>query len=214
MVPSVGDAYLDSLRLAEFPHILVDVDTDDRRSWSVGSTNWQGAYDAVSYLLELNHRRIGMITDQPGLSVSERRLEAYKAALQDHGIEFDPALVQRDNYMAPYTGWLVEALLALDDPPTAIFTTGDTAAIQAMETLRLKHIRVPQDISVLGFDDILQASTVSPALTTVYHPMYEMGRVAAEILLEQIETPGLPPKQIRLKTRLIIRESCAPRRKA
>jgi LacI family transcriptional regulator len=82
-----------------------------------------------------------------------------------------------------------------------------------METLRLKNIHVPQDISVLGFDDISQASTVSPALTTVNHPMYEMGKVAVEVLLEQIKTPGLPPKQVQLETRLIIRESCAPRRK-
>ncbi len=211
VVPSVGSAYLDSLRSAEFPHVLVDVDSDEQKSWSVGSTNWQGAYDATSYLLELNHRRIAMITDQPGLSVSERRLKGYKAALKAHGIDFDPVLVQRDNYMSPYTGRLVEALLALDDPPTAIFTTGDTAALQTMETLRLKGIRVPQDVSVLGFDDISQASTVSPGLTTVYHPMYEMGRVAVEALLEQIDTPGLPPRHIRLETRLIIRESCAAR---
>ena len=211
VVPSVGDAYLDTLRSAEFPHVLVDVDTDDHKSWSVGSANWQGAYDATTYLLGLNHRRIGMITDQPGLSVSERRLEGYKAALKTHGVDFDPALIQRDNYMSPYTGRLVEALLALDDPPTAFFTTGDAAALQVMETLRLKNIRVPQDISVVGFDDISQASTVSPSLTTVCHPMYEMGKVAVEILLEQIEQPGLPPKHIQLETGLIIRESCSPR---
>jgi len=211
IVPSVGDSYLEPLRSADFPHVLVDVDTDNLNSWSVGSTNWQGAYGATNYLLELNHRRIGIITDQEGLSVSERRLEAYKAALKSHGVKFDHALVQRDDYASPFTGHLVEALLSLDDPPTAIFTTCDAAALQVMETLRLKNIRVPHDISVVGFDNIYQASIASPGLTTVLHPMYAMGRTAAEILLEQIKKPGLSPKHIQLETQLIIRESCAAR---
>ena len=166
----------------------------------------------MHYLIELNHRRIAIIADQPGLSVSSTRLEAYKEALQAHSIEFDPDLVQRDNFMAPYTWRLVENLLNLDDPPTAIFTTGDHQAIQIIQTLRLKNIRVPEEISVLGFDDIPQASTISPSLTTVYHPMYEMGRVATETLLEQIDNPGAAPKHIQLETKLIIRESCAHRR--
>jgi LacI family transcriptional regulator len=177
----------------------------------VGCANWQGAYDAVTYLLELGHRRIGIVTDQPFVSASERRLAAYKAALEAYGVPFDPALVQRDNYMSPNTGRLVEALLALDDPPTAIFATSDAAALQTLETLRLKNIRVPQDISVLGFDDVSQASTVTPGLTTVHHPMYEMGRAAAEALLEQLDTPGLPSRHIRLETRLVLRDSCARR---
>ena len=211
VVPSVGDAYLDTLRSSNFPHVLVDVDDVDDMSWSVGSTNWQGAFDATTYLLKLNHRRIAVIADQPGLSVSNTRLEAYKAALKAHGINVDPALIQRDNFMAPYTWRLVETLLDLTDPPTAIFTFGDWQAIQVIQTLRLKNIRVPEDISVVGFDDVPQASTISPGLTTVYHPMYEMGRVATETLLELINSPGLAPQHIQLETKLIVRESCAPR---
>jgi LacI family transcriptional regulator len=211
VVPSVGNAYLNTLQSANFPHVLVDVDMGDPKSWSVGTTNWQGAFDATTYLLELKHERIGLITDQPELSVSRSRLEGYKAALKSYGIDFDPALVREDNYMAPYTWRLVESLLALDNPPTAIFTTGDMAAVHVMETLRLKNIRVPQDMSVVGFDDVPQASATSPALTTVYHPLYEMGRVAAKTLLEQIEKPGLQPRHIQLETRLRIRESCALR---
>jgi LacI family transcriptional regulator len=211
VVPSVGDSYLDALQSGNFPHVIVDVDNGSDKSWSVGTTNWQGAYDATTYLLGLKHRRIALITDQPELSVSRSRLEGYKAALKAQGIEFDPALVQRDNYLSPYTWRLVEALLTLADPPTAIFTTGDTAAVHVMETLRLKNIRVPQDMSVVGFDDVPQASITSPGLTTVYHPLYEMGRVAAETLLEQIEKPGLSPRHIQLETKLVIRESCAVR---
>jgi LacI family transcriptional regulator len=210
VVPSVGAAYLDALRSEGFPHVLVDVDNDDNKSWSVGITNWQGAYDATEYLLQLNHRRIAIITDQPELSVSQSRLEGYKAALKCYDVDFDPALVQVDNYIAPYTWRLVESLLALEHPPTAIFTTGDMVALHVMETLRLKNIRVPQDISVFGFDDIPQASTVIPRLTTVYHPLYEMGQAAVHALFEQIEHPEALPQHIQLETRLEIRESCLP----
>ena len=211
VVPSVGDTYLDTLRAAKFPHVLVDVDASDYESSSVGSTNRQGAFDGTTYLLDLNHRRIGLITDQPELSVTQSRQAGYQAALEARGVPFDPALVQRDNYLFPYTGRLVEALLALPDPPTAFFTFGDAAALQVMETLRLKHIRVPEDISVVGFDDVSQAARATPALTTVYHPMLEIGRAAAELLLEQIARPNLPPRHIQLETRLIIRDSCAYR---
>lgn len=212
VVPSVGDSYLDTLRAAHFPHVLVDVDVrDDYESCSVGSTNWQGAYDGTGYLLDLNHRRIGLITDQPELSVTQSRLAGYKAALEARGVPYDPMLVQRDNYLFPYTGRLVESLLALDDPPTAIFTFGDAPALQVMETLRLKNIRVPQDISVMGFDDLPQAARATPGLTTVYHPMLEIGRVAAELLLEQIENPDVTPKHVQLATQLIIRDSCTAR---
>jgi LacI family transcriptional regulator len=213
VVPSVGDTYFDALQSANFPYVLVDVDRGDDKSWSVGTTNWQGAYDATTYLLGLNHERIALITDQPELSVSQSRLEGYKAALAAHNIAFDRALVREDNYMAPYTWRLVESLLALDEPPTAIFTTGDMAAVHVMETLRLKNIRVPEDVSVVGFDDVPQASAITPRLTTVYHPLYEMGRVAATTLLEQIEKPGLPPRHIQLETQLRIRHSSAPRTK-
>jgi LacI family transcriptional regulator len=209
VVPSVGDFYLDTLRSANFPHILVDVDTSDEKSWSVGITNWQGAYDATTYLLELNHQRIAIITDQPELSVSRSRLDGYKAALQACGINFDPALVQVDNYLSPYTWRLVETLLTLANPPTAIFTTSDIAALHVIEALRLRNIRVPEDISIIGFDDVPQASASSPGLTTVYHPLYEMGRIAAHNLLEQIRNPGLLPKHIQLETKLRIRGSCA-----
>jgi LacI family transcriptional regulator len=83
-------------------------------------------------------------------------------------------------------------------------------ALHVMETLRLKNIRVPQDISVFGFDDIPQASTVIPRLTTVYHPLYEMGQAAVHALFEQIEHPEALPQHIQLETRLEIRESCLP----
>jgi LacI family transcriptional regulator len=211
VVPSIGESYLDALRESNFPHVMVDVDRSDGKSWSVGITNWQGAHDATRYLLELGHRRIAIVTDQLELSTSSSRLAGYQAALDEYGVPFDPELAHEDNFMFPYTRKLTEALLRLSAPPTAIFTTGDLSALRIMEALRLHHVRVPEDISLVGFDDIPQASNVYPRLTTIHHPIYEMGQVAVRVLLEQIQNPDLPPQHIQLETRLEIRESCLPR---
>ena len=210
VVPSLGEAYLEALQEAHFPHVLVDVDEGYSQSWSVGITNWQAAYDATRYLLELNHRRIAIVTDQMELSTSASRLAGYKAALEAYGIPYDPDLVQEDNYMFPYTRRLTEELLQLSNRPTAIFTTGDPAAIRVMETLRLHGLQIPQDMSLIGFDDVPQAVTVYPRLTTVHHPLNEMGQEAVRVLLQQIENPDAPPQHIQLETKLVTRESCLP----
>ena len=210
VVPTIGESYLDALRASNYPHVMVDVDGSDGKSWSVGISNWQGAYDATRYLLELKHRRVAIITDQLELSNSSPRLAGYKAALASCGVPFDPDLVKEDNYMFPYTRTLTEELIKLSDPPTAIFTTGDQAAFRVLETLRMNGLRIPEDMSVVGFDDVPQASTVYPGLTTVHHPLYEMGEMAVRIVLEQIQNSGLPPQHVQLETRLEIRESCMP----
>ena len=210
LVPSIGEPYLDGLRASNFPHVMVDVDCGDGKSWSVGITNWQGAFDATRYLLQLNHRRIAIVTDQLELSTSSSRLAGYKAALAAYDVPFDPDLWVEDNYMFPHTRPLIERLFQLPDPPTAIFTTGDLAALRIMDILRLHDLRVPQDISLVGFDDVPQAIAAYPPLTTIHHPLYEMGQTAARILLEQIEIPGLLAQHIELPTRLVVRESCLP----
>lgn len=209
VVPTIGESYLDALREANFPHVMVDVDNSDGKSWSVGVSNWKGAYEATRYLLALNHRRIAIITDQLEMGTSNARLAGYKAALEDSGVVVDPELVKENNYMFPYTRKLVEALLDLPERPTAIFTTGDMAALQVMEILRSHHVRIPDDISLIGFDDIPQASSVYPRLTTIHHPIYEMGQTAVQILLAQIDNPDLQPQHVQLETRLEIRESSA-----
>lgn len=210
VVPLVGESYLDALRETNYPHVLLDIDCGDGKSWSIGTTNWQGAYDAVRYLLELGHRRIGMITDVMELTTTTSRVAGYRAALEMFDIPFDPALVEEDDYAHPQTRAATESLLTLPDPPTAIFTTGDVSALRIMEALRLNNLRIPQDMSLIGFDDVPQAKMVYPPLTTVRHPLYEIGQTAVRILLEQIGNSSLRPQHISLPTRLEIRESCLP----
>ena len=212
LVPMVGESYLGVLQEMAYPHVIVDVDYTDGKSWSVGCTNWQGGYDATNYLLQLNHRRIAIVTDLLELSTSSSRLEGYKAALQEYGVAYDPDLVKVIDYVELTTPKPIrkpiDELINMADPPTAIFTTGDWTAFNIMEYLRLHNLLVPQDISLIGFDDVPRASSIYPGLTTIHHPLYEIGKTAVRLLLDQIDQSDLPPQHIQLETRLVRRESC------
>jgi LacI family transcriptional regulator len=208
VVPIGRENYLEALRRASFPHVIVDEDKPDGLSPSVGITNYKGTYDATRYLLDLGHRRIGFITDRMGLTTAVARLEGYQQALADAGVPYDPDLVQEEDFMRPRTPDSTRRLLALAQPATAILTSSDPIAFRAIEVLRQDGLRVPDDVSVVGFDDIPQASLTFPRLTTVRHPMYDMGRAATRMLLERIQDPYLPPRHIQLETELVIRESC------
>jgi len=208
IVPMGREGYLDVLRSENFPYVLVEEDLSTGQKPAVGITNRQGAYDAIHYLLELNHRRIAFITDVMELSTAVERLKGYQAALQEYGISYDPSLVLEINFDRPQTRTATEKLLALDEPPTAIFTSTDPVAFRVMEILREHGLEIPKDMSVIGFDDIPHASLVYPRLTTVHHPLYEMGQTAANMLLERIQDISLPARHIQLETHLVIRDSC------
>ena len=141
---------------------------------------------------------------------AQDRLEGYKAALAERGIAFDPELVYEGNFFQPlgYTG--ASALLELPHPPTAIFASNDVSAFGVMEAIREHHLRIPEDISVVGFDDIPQAAHVHPPLTTVRQPLEEMGRLATRMLLDYIKDPQRPIERVELATELVIRQSCHP----
>jgi LacI family transcriptional regulator len=210
VVPMGREAYLDALRDVNFPHVLVDEDGIIGSSPSVGTTNRKGAYDAIRYLLQLNHRRIGFISDVMSLNTAVERLKGYRAALEEYGIGYDRDLVQEDDFVRPGTRTLVENLLALAEPPTAILTSSDPIAFRVMETLREHNLDIPRDMSVIGFDDIPHASLVYPRLTTVREPLYEMGKTAAKMLLARIQGLEVPQQHIQLETELIVRDSCCP----
>lgn len=210
VVPIGREEYLDRLDELHFPYVLVDVDGEDASKHpSVGTTNRQGAYEAVCHLLELEHRRIAFITDTPDITSAVERLKGYQAALAQFGVPYDPNLVCEDNFVKPNPRALLEKLLTLPQPPTAILTSSDPIAFSLQETLREAGLDVPGDISVVGFDDIPQSGTEYRKLTTVRQPLYEMGAEAARMLLELIEDPELPPRHVQLATRLVVRGSTA-----
>ena len=212
IVPRNEKAYLETLQQRKFPHVLIDYQGYNRHVPSIITTNKKGGYDATSYLIEAGHRSIGFITGEMAYGCAPERLAGYQEALADHGIAFDPELVSEGNFLQPQGYLCAQHLLSLPKPPTALFVSNDVMAFGAMEAARDLGFRIPEDLSVIGFDDVPQAANVHPALSTVCQPLVEMGRSAATLLLKYIANPFAEIERVELSTRLVIRDSCcAPR---
>ena len=210
-LPRDPAAYIETLRRQGFPYVLIDHQGIGDEHRSVGATNWQGALDATRYLLELGHRRIGFITGAMELGCAVDRLAGYRAALSEYGIAADPALVYEGDFQRPAGFDRARTLLALPDPPTAIFASNDEMALGVIEAARDCGLRIPDDLSVVGFDDIPPAAMVYPPLTTVRQPLAQMGRLATQMLLKLIDNPQLQVEHVALPTELIVRQSCQRR---
>jgi LacI family transcriptional regulator len=141
------------------------------------------------------------------LGCSRDRLEGYQAALRDRGLPIDPALVHEGDYWQPSGFAAARSLLALPEPPTAIFASNDVMAFGVMEAVRDRGLRIPEDMSIIGFDNIPQSEHVSPQLTTIEQPLADMGREATRRLLALIKEPELPLTRSELPTKLIVRAS-------
>lgn len=203
-----AEVYLASLRQRQFPYVLIDYQGVSTSDNAVGATNWQGAYDATQYLIDMGHTRIGFITGNIEIQVSTDRLDGYCAALTDYGIMVDPHLIYHGDYMRTEGFMGTQTLLALAHPPTAIFASNDEMAFGVIEASRECGLHIPDDISVIGFDDIPRSAVVHPALTTVRQPLAQMGRESTNILLKLIDCPTLPVEQKMLPTELVVRHSC------
>jgi len=202
--------YTGTLARRSFPFVLIDHQGTGESIPAVGATNWQGAYNATEYLLKIGHKRIGFISGAMDLGAAIDRLEGYKAALRAHHMEADDRLIYSGTFFQPdgYAG--ASDLLESENPPTAIFASNDVMAMGAMDAVRSRGLRVPEDVSILGFDDIPQAELVRPALTTVRQPLEQMGRVATQMLLDMLKNPDKKVNRLELPTELIIRSSTQP----
>jgi len=173
--------------------------------------NRKGAHSAVSHLIDLGHKRIAIISSSPQFSSFQERQAGYEQALQDHDIEIDPALIhQGDPRSSKNAKKLVRSLLESDSPPTALFITNNLMTLGALEAIHELELEIPQDISIIGFDDMPWATAISPPLTVVRQPGYEMGRRAAELFFQRISDPDREPVQVMMETSLVIRQSTAP----
>ncbi|WP_345324845.1 LacI family DNA-binding transcriptional regulator [Candidatus Villigracilis proximus] len=181
--------YIGTLMEHNFPFVLIDHQGTGTACPAVGATNWQGAYNATEYLIKLGHQRIGFITGSMDLGCAEDRLQGYRSALRTHHLPLETELVYEGDFLQTdgYTG--ASALLDLPNPPTAIFASNDVMAMGVMDAVRNRGLRVPNDISVVGFDNIPQSAMVFPPLTTVQQPLEQMGRVATQILLGILKKP-------------------------
>jgi len=172
--------------------------------------NQAGAYQVVTHLIGLGHRRIGFISNAPlSYSGAQERFAGYKQALAERSIPLQEELVQTAEFM-PATGQeAMQELLALPDRPTAVFAASDVVAIGVMSAIQAAGLEIPEDIAVVGFDDIFLAAHTQPPLTTVRVPAYGLGWTAAELLISLIE--GEEASSVTLETELVIRDSCGGR---
>jgi LacI family transcriptional regulator len=210
VLPRSPADFVGNLTERNFPFILIDHQGGGRDCPAVGATNWQGAYHATEYLIKLGHTRIGFITGSMDLGCAADRLDGYRSALRTHHIPemidliYEGDFIQSDGYAGAC------ALLDLPHPPTAIFASNDVMAMGVMDAVRSRGLRIPDDISIIGFDNIPQAELIHPALTTVSQPLEKMGRVATQMLLDLLQNPEKDAERLELPTELVIRESCMP----
>lgn len=177
---------------------------------SIGSTIWHGGYTATEYLINLGHRRIGTITGPLALRTSRARLAGYREAQESAGIHVNPELIVEGDYLLGDGYQQAHALLDLPDPPTAIFAGNDVQAAGVYRALYERNIKIPDQMSVIGFDDLMFSSQMSPPLTTIRQPLVEIGRMATTLLLHSLDGDPLPATHVELSTTLVVRESCAP----
>ncbi|MFC0672591.1 LacI family DNA-binding transcriptional regulator [Brachybacterium hainanense] len=211
----VGPKHVRWTRELGLPMIVVDPVTDAsevRGLVTVSATNWEGGMEATGHLVELGHRRIGVLAGPEDSIPAQQRVLGYRTVLEQSGLVFDPQLVVPSSfaYDAGYAG--TRQLLSLPDPPSAIFAVSDTLGVGVLRTARERGLEVPQDLSVVSFDDSMITNWTFPQLTAVHQPLFSMGQVAVERLLALAADPGRFAHPFKLETHLIVRESTAPPR--
>ncbi|MCR2793371.1 LacI family transcriptional regulator [Microbacterium sp. zg.Y625] len=195
---------------SEVPIVAVDPHSGRADLPTVESDSYGGALHAMQYLVQLGHRRIGFIAGRPDLRSSEARDAGYRAGLREAGIPADPSLVRVGLYQPETVRDQARAMLQQRQRPTAVFAANDLSALAVIEVAGELGLRVPQDLSVVGFDDVPEASRVHPALTTVAQPMRRLGAVAAEFVAALLAGETREELHVTLPTRLVVRGTTAP----
>ncbi|MGY0064885.1 LacI family DNA-binding transcriptional regulator [Streptomyces sp. LZ34] len=203
-------AWLDEHRI---PFVMIDPVLDPPPGVpSVGAANWQGGVSATEHLIGLGHRRIAVIGGYRRKLCSSARVAGYRSAMAAAGLRVPPDYVRYGNFDETVSHQRMCELLELPERPTAVFTCSDQMALGVYQALAERGLRVPDDISVVGFDDLPQARWVTPALTTVRQPLSEMAATALRSLLRLMSGEVPEGTRTELSTRLVIRSSTAPPR--
>lgn len=201
--------YLGELASISIPVITVDHVGEHADFPSVATDCYDGARAAVRHLIDLGHRRIAYVAGDERLASARERRHAYIETLVQHGLDVDPSLIIVGDFSEQRGFTAAAKLLSLPRPPTAIFAANDMSAFGAIAAIREAGLRVPDDMSVVGFDDIPSAKQFNPALTTVRQPLYQIGRSAVDTLLAHIA--GIEPVSplVTLPTEMVVRASTA-----
>ncbi|RZT12033.1 LacI family transcriptional regulator [Kribbella sp. VKM Ac-2569] len=207
----LSDADLAALSRARLPLVIIDpADVPQPDITSVGSTNFAGGMAATQHLLELGHRRIGYIGGPPTSACNQARMSGFRSAMDAVGAEVPKDYIWLNNFL--YDDGLAGGSMMLDlpDRPTAIFAGCDEIAVGVMEAARARGLRIPDDLSVVGFDDTQVARHASPQLTTVKQPLREIGAVAVRTALQLAAGEPVASHHVELATTLIVRGSAVP----
>ena len=210
VVDDVRHGDLAALTRARLPLVVIDPLSLPRREVdSVGTTNFSGGLAATQHLLSLGHERIAYLGADPG-TYNQARMHGYRAAMEAAGVAVPDGYVHSggSHYEAGVAGGAV--LLDLHPRPTAVFAATDESAAGVVEAARIRGLRVPEDVSVIGFDDTAVARLLSPPLTTIRQPLREMGRVALQTALRLAAGETVDSHHVELATELVVRNSTAP----
>jgi len=203
--------HLTALSRAKMPLVVVDaMDMPRARVTSVGSTNFAGGLTATQHLLVLGHRRIGYVGGPASAACNHARLHGYRAAMEADGAPVLPGYVTTGLFDYENGVAMGAAMLELPEPPTAIFAGSDEVALGVVEAARARGLRVPQNLSLVGFDDTQLARMASPPLTTVRQPLREIGAVALRTALRLAAGETIESHHVELATALVVRGSTAP----
>ncbi len=210
-----SDVYGDILKRG-CPLAIIDLDPDEARKFRGGQANltlinsmdYDGAYMAVEYLLDLGHREIGLLAGRMSTYSGRERYKAFVDCMSANGVPVREDFVLHGEFLKSNTEQEIARLISRGDLPTAIFSCNDDMALAAIDMFKTKGIRVPQDVSIIGFDDISISAHVSPALTTVKVPIYEMARKAVDSVIRATGTEDKSQSMVSLPVKLIVRDSC------
>jgi LacI family transcriptional regulator len=204
--------YLGALAAARVPVITIEHAVDEQRYPCIAADSYQGARAAVQHLAELGHRRVAFVTGNERLASAVDRRRAFEHLRAQLGLHRHPELIAEGDYSQRGGFEAAKRLLRLRPRPTAIFAANDISALGVLSAVREAGLRVPEDVSLVGFDDIPLAAQVHPPLTTVRQPLQQMGRSAVNTLLAMIAGIEAPSPLITLPTELVVRASTIPPR--
>ena len=209
IVPPVRDSNDDIINMInkKIPIVCFDRRLNDLIVDTVICDNECGAYMAIKHLIERGHRRIGFIGGIPNISSSEQREKGYKKAHKEFGLKVNLQYVREGQSTIQSGEEIAKHLLLLDEPPSALFAANNLMTLGVIDTINELGLTIPDDVSLVGFDDAPWAKAINPGITVVRQPSYQQGVTAADMLLKRIKEPDRPKSQLMLQPRLIIRGS-------
>lgn len=202
----IGDRFIDALLKGTIPSVVVGRPQHHPEASYVDVDNITGAYNAVMHLLQIGRKRVVTITGNMGTTAGLDREEGYRRALRKRGIPVEEDLIAHGDFTEISGYYGMQRLLPHE--PDAVFVGSDTMAMGAIRAIKQANLSVPEDIAIVGYDDLPPARMTSPPLTTIHQPIHRVGVKAVEILLDIIQNGKEPPRRIIFDTKLIVRESC------